>query len=173
MSSVSLVTPKIGKGGGMNKVQTWIKKRYHLYQTGYISYTDPLSAGRHPFQVFLLLLCFVSGLTQILGAEAPDSLEQNLPSGVVTAWGWMLITGSFSALIGSFWSRNSYATGLTIERVGLFATGVSAVIYGIFVLSLGLNGAVAGGITIGFGFACLLRARHIGKIFKRALDKEG
>ena len=151
-------------------IKNWLNTRVEKWQSPTIAYTDPLTAGRHPFQVYLLSLALVSGIVQLIGSEPPSTLEDNLPETVVLIWSWMLVIGAFLGLSGSLWRKRSYATGLTVERIGLFATGVSAIIYGGFILTLGVPGIVAGAITAGFGWACLIRARHIGQIFKRALD---
>jgi hypothetical protein len=149
----------------------WLKKKIDQYRTGTIAYTDPLTAGRHPFQIYLLSLACFSGFIQLIGAAPPDTLTRNLEPALVSIWSWMLVLGSSGALLGLFWPQSAYATGLTIERIGLVATGVAAVIYGGFIIfALGIAGMVAGSITAAFGLACCIRARHIGKIFHRALD---
>lgn len=154
-------------------LKRWINRRLEQWRSDTIPYADPLRAGRHPFQIYLLALAFVSGLTQLIGASPPDSLSRQLPAWLVYVWSWMLVVGSAAGLCGSLWPQKDYATGLTIERVGLMATGVAGVLYGAMIpYNLGLSGAVAGGVTIGFGLACIIRAQHIGKIFKRALDPD-
>lgn len=152
-------------------IKAWFIKKINQYRAGSIPYTDPLTAGRHPFQIYLLSLASVSGVLQLIGSSPPDALQRTLPVWIVLAWSWMLVLGSTSALSGTFWPKNFYATGLTVERIGLFATGMSGIIYGVSIpFYAGLSGLVAGGITVGFGLACIIRARHIGKIFHRALD---
>lgn len=152
-------------------LRRWWQKKQEQWSSDTIPYTDPLTAGRHPFQIYLLALASLSGGLQLIGASPPDSLDRELPEWQVLAWSWMLFGGAFGALIGSFWPREDYANGLTVERMGLMATGVSGCIYGtLLIYNVGMTGAIAGGITIGFGLSCIIRARHIGKIFTRAID---
>ena len=87
-----------------------------------LPYTDPLRAGRHPFQTYLLALCVVSGAPMAAGQVTANSLEEQLPEPLVIAWGVMLVFGAVVALFGSY-ARVSYATALTLERVGLWSTG--------------------------------------------------
>lgn len=134
-----------------------------------LPYTDPLRAGRHPFQTYLLALCVVSGAPMAAGQVTANSLEKELPELLVVAWGAMLVVGAVLALVGSY-ARVSYEWSLTLERVGLWSTGVAAVVYGAIILFSGSwGGFVAACIILGFGAACIRRARDIGHIFQRAL----
>jgi hypothetical protein len=156
---------------GAMTMKKWLAKRRENWKSDTISYTDPLTAGRHPFQTYLLSLALFSGLLQVVGAERPDALTQQLPHLLVVGWNWMLVIGCGSALIGSLWPKKNYATGLTVERSGLAVTAAAAVIYGGAIpFAIGLRGAVAAGIILAFGLASAKRSRDIGKIFKRALD---
>lgn len=135
-----------------------------------LPYTDPLKAGRHPFQTYLLVLCLVSGAPLATGRTTPGSIADTLPELLVIAWGAMLVLGSATALIGTFWRRN-YATALTLERAGLWSTGGAALAYGLCIFASNpFVGLVASFIILAFGAACIKRARDIGYIFKRALD---
>jgi hypothetical protein len=98
-----------------------------------LPYVDPLRAGRHPFQVYMLGLCVVSGLPYLFGQASAEAVENQLPYWLAFGWGMMLVLGASTALIGSFWKR-SIADALTMERVGLSLTGGSAVVYGLCVL---------------------------------------
>lgn len=99
-----------------------------------LPYTDPLSAGRHPFQTYLLLLCVVSSFPYLFGYATAEAVERNLPVLVALGWGLMLLGGSTLALVGTYWTRG-YDTALTMERIGLFATGIAGVIYSLCVLA--------------------------------------
>lgn len=135
-----------------------------------LPYTDPLRSGRHPFQTFILALCIVSGAPMALGQITAGSINEKLPEPLVIAWGIMLVLGSGTALFGTYW-RN-YATSLTLERVGLWSTGVAALVYGVCILSTrNAGGLVATGIILAFGAACISRALDIGHIFHRALSE--
>ena len=59
-----------------------------------LPYSDPLRAGRHPFQTYLLALCVVSGAPMAAGQVTANSLEEQLPEPLVIAWGVMLVFGA-------------------------------------------------------------------------------
>lgn len=134
-----------------------------------ISYADPLRAGRHPFQTFMLALCVASGIPLLFGRSNAGSINELLPSWLAVAWGVSLTVGAAVGLAGSYW-RGSYANALTAERVGLILVGTAALIYGslIFVFA-GFTGAVAGCVTFGFGASCLRRSSDIGRVIARAI----
>lgn len=135
-----------------------------------VKYADPLHAGRHPFQTFMLALCVISGIPLLLGEPRSTSVEALLPGWVATAWGLSLTVGAVLGLVGSYWPRKNYATALTIERIGLDITGPAAVLYAVIVFTYGGWGSsVAACIIVGFGASCLVRAGDIGTIIKRAI----
>lgn len=134
-----------------------------------VKYADPLHAGRHPFQTFMLALAVISGLPLILGRPQPLSIEATLPPWLATTWGVMLFGGAVVALLGSYWLGN-YANALTLERIGLLIVGSAACLYGFALLFvLGLSVTVAAGIVLGFGMASLKRSHDIGHIMRVAI----
>ncbi len=137
-----------------------------------IPYADPLRAGRHPFQTYLLALCVLSGVPLIFGQVTAGSIEESLPYWLAFSWGLCLFLGSITALIGSYWRRN-YADALTIERIGLLFAGSAGIAYAVVVALVvpPLTGLTAGGIILGFGISCVARARDIGRILRRAREK--
>lgn len=137
-----------------------------------IAYADPLHAGRHPFQTFLLALCVVSGIPLLFGEQPAQSVETLLPAWIAMTWGWSLAGGALVALVGSYWPRSNYATALTIERIGLIIVGPAALLYAtVLMLYAGLAATVAAAITLGFGAACIKRGRDVGKIIQRAIPE--
>ena len=133
-----------------------------------ITYADPLRAGKHPFQIYLLTLCVITGLPVVLGIATPASIEESLPEWLVFLWSLCLLIGSAVALIGVYWPR-SLATALTTERIGLALVGTAALVYGPFVwFRLGLDGLLAGAIIMAFGGSCIKRARDLGYIIQTA-----
>lgn len=144
------------------------RRRAHIDNRNII-YVDPLHAGRHPFQLFLLGLCMVSALTLFLAGIEPGSLEAlTLHPVIVYMWNISLVGGAIMAFTGIYW-RGEYDTALTLERVGLNFSGIFAVIYGIIIVTAaGFSAVVAASITVGFGVACLRRARDIGIVFYAA-----
>jgi hypothetical protein len=135
-----------------------------------VAYADPLHAGRHPFQTFLLGLCVISGVPLAFGERTASSISALLPGWMAVGWGVSLSLGALVALVGSYWPRTSYATALTLERVGLVIVGPAAVVYAcvIFIYG-GWGGATAGLITLAFGASALQRAHDIGKVIHRAI----
>jgi hypothetical protein len=154
----------------MNYLKWW---NFGVRREGKLPYADPLHAGRHPFQTFLLALCVVSGIPQLFGRTTAESVEAQLPLWLVTAWGGCLVVGAILGLVGAHVWRRDYATALTLERVGLYLAGAAAVVYSILVARYaGISGALAGSIILAFGLACIRRGSDIGLIFHRALNPD-
>ena len=109
--------------------------RAHRGHRESLPYVDPLRAGRHPFQIFLLSLCVVSAAPYMFGAATAEAVAKQLPIYLAFAWGISLFLGSTIALVGSLW-RGSFDTALTMERSGLYITGVAAVVYGLCILGV-------------------------------------
>lgn len=148
----------------------WLEGRLRGTVPATIPYTDPLHAGRHPFQTFMLALCVVSSIPLVAGQVTAGSIEDSLPWWGSLAWGLSLLLGAASGLLGSYW-RGEYDTALLMERIGLNFVGFAAVVYGLIIPIVGgWNGLIAAGIVLGFGASCLTRARDIARIFARAAE---
>lgn len=137
-----------------------------------VAYADPLKAGRHPFQTYMLALTLASGFPLLLGKAPAGTLYAELPPLLEAAWGLMLFGGAAVALLGSYW-RGGYSTALTLERAGLSVCGVPALVYGIDLLfAPNFSKMTAALILAGFGLSCLRRSRDIGHVVKRALTPD-
>lgn len=144
---------------------------------GLVAYADPFHAGRHPFQTYLLALCSIAGVPLIFGRTNSGSVEELLPGAVAIGWGFVLCVGALVALVGSYWpirgdklDPRSYATALTIERVGLAFVGPGALVYAaIIVLVAGWSGVFVAAITAGFGWAAVRRQRDVARVFGKAI----
>lgn len=136
-----------------------------------IEYADPLRSGRHPFQTYMLLLAFVSGVPMIFVPPAAESVEFLLPHWVAIAWGVCLVLGSALGLIGAYLPRRmGYANLLTTERAGLALAGSAALVYAVLILVYsGLGRGVSACIIAGFGVSCLFRSHDIAKVIVRAI----
>ena len=135
-----------------------------------LPYTDPLRAGRHPFQIYMLALAFVSGLPLLFGQTVAESVEKQVPVWMAFVWGAFLVFRSAIALVGSTW-RGNYANDLPVERVGLDLVGAAAMIYGVAIFTYrGSEALLSAAIIFGFGVSCIRRARDIHRIFRRAKD---
>jgi hypothetical protein len=105
----------------------------------------------------------------MVGRVPAGSVQDNLPPWLVAAWGTVLLGGSVTALVGSYW-RGNYANGITLERVGLNLVGSAGTTYALLILATaGMSGLLAGGIVLAFGLACMSRATDIAIIVRRAL----
>jgi hypothetical protein len=140
-----------------------------------VSYVDPLHAGRHPFQTYLLALSVVSGLPILFGYIGAGSMARELPFWLAFCWGLALFIGSSVALVGSYWRGNA-ANALTIERAGLAVIGSAAIVYGVVIIFAAGNTSVPGriipvAIIEAYGFSCIRRARDIGRIVHAALTE--
>lgn len=146
----------------------WIERHLRGALPTTIPYTDPLRAGRHPFQTFMLGLCVISGVPLFAGHETAGSIEATLPDWLAVAWGVALFGGALIAMLGTYW-RGEVDTALMLERMGLDLTGIAAVCYtSAIVIVAGVPGLVAAAIVLGFATACLRRARDVAAMFSRA-----
>jgi hypothetical protein len=151
-------------------VLKWFNRR----STKSIPYVDPLHAGRHPFQTYMLALSVVSGLPILFGYIGAGSVARELPFWLAFCWGLALFLGSSVALVGSYWRGNA-ANALTIERAGLALVGSAAIVYGIVIAFAAGQTSVPGriipiSIIEAYGFSCLRRARDIGYIIQIAIS---
>lgn len=136
-----------------------------------VTYADPLRAGRHPFQTYLLFLCAISGIPLAFGVKTAGSVEALLPEWAALTWGLCLAGGSVLGLTGSYWPKRHYATALTVERIGLLIVGPAALLYSVLIaIYIGFSGTVTVLIVAAFGFSALLRAHDIGLIIVRAIE---
>jgi hypothetical protein len=108
-----------------------LRIREDRYRT--LPYVDPLRAGRHPFQTYLLALCVVSSAPYFWGAATAEAVERHLPVPLAAAWGVTLCVGAITALVGTRLQNIDLA--LTMERVGLYFTGIDGVVYALCILA--------------------------------------
>lgn len=134
--------------------------------------TDPRFAGRHPFEIFMLILAAITSVPTLLGlATEPGTIEAALPPWAVFGWQVILAFGSVGSLVGIY-LRNR-ATGLIIEQLGMAFVGVASLIYGVSAwVVAGPPAGIPGGIIFGFGVACLIRWRDLQKTIDAVHDEE-
>lgn len=152
----------------------WVERKvFRRTPSGTIVYTDPLHAGRHPFQTYMLALCILSSLPRLAGQGTSGAIESSLPTWLALAWALSLLLGASVALLGSFWPGD-YDMGLFLERTGLDVVGLAALAYGVIIFIVGgWLSLLAAAIILGFALSCLTRARDIARIFHRASNGEG
>jgi len=119
--------------------------------------SDPLQAGRHPFELFTLYLALLTGLPTVLGViPPPGTVQEALPDIVQTAWAWVLFLGALTAIAGVYWKDR--ATGLIAEQLGLAFAGVASLAYtGCALWVAGIEAAVPAALVAGFGVSCIRR----------------
>jgi len=133
---------------------------------------DARLSGRHPFEIFVLYLAFLTALPTMLGiAPAPGSVREALPTWVTIGWAAALCLGSGVALFGVYWKER--ATGLICEQLGLAMVGVASLVYCFCVLYvIGPDSMIAVAIVGGFGISCLRRYWQIQHILDQVHEAE-
>lgn len=134
--------------------------------------THSLESGRHPFELFVLILGVVAGLPLMIEGPTPGSTQALLGNGLIRVWGAMFGGGCLIALIGVLWAPivrrvrggGRATSGLLIEQVGLVAVGFGTIIYAIG-LAVAPNGTpsryVPLGLVLALGIASFWRAVQI------------
>lgn len=130
-----------------------------------------LAASRHPFETYLLALALVSGIPLMFGRANSASVAATLPDALVVVWGTMLVVGSGTALVGTYW-RGSLLTGVVLERTGLVGVGGAAIVYSLAtVLAVGIGATFSACLTVGFGLACFAQAHRISRRINRLMAR--
>lgn len=125
--------------------------------------SDPMQAGRHPFELFTLFLALLTGLPTVLGAiPRPGTIEEALPDVIPVIWSWVLLLGAACALIGIYWRDR--ATGLILEQLGLAFVGLASIVYSASIawettdaVDLRQDALIAAAVMLGFGTSCVRR----------------
>lgn len=131
---------------------------------------DPLGVPRNPLAVYLLIICFVSGLGMATGNTTARAVEEGVDPLIGFLWGLILLLGSGVTLVGMYWPWD-VRPGLLLKRTGMFCTGVAAIIYGCIVaLTMGTEGLLAGGTIVGFGVACFTQFAIINRRIHSIID---
>ncbi len=119
--------------------------------------TDPLEAGRHPFELFTLYLAFLTTFPTVVGViPVPGTVADVLPDVIQTVWAWTLFLGALIALVGVYWRER--ASGLIAEQLGLAFAGLASVVYsGCAIWSAGEAALVPAALVGGFGVSCIRR----------------
>lgn len=127
---------------------------------------------RHPYEVYLLTLAFLSSLPTAAGVTSPpNSITSQLPGWPARLWAYAVLIGAATALVGLAWKRPRFplvtVTGLLLEQVGIVILGAACTVYAVAVMFTGgTNALFAGSLTLAFGLASFAQARKI----KRVLD---
>ena len=121
---------------------------------------DPTS--RHPLIVSLLLILFIIGLTILLGAPAPGSIEDQLDPLQVRLWGLGLGGGALIYLMAlalqGIEKVKPFTLGVAFEQVGAAMLGVAAILYAVAIMvTVRWAGAVPAALVLVLGFFCIYR----------------
>jgi hypothetical protein len=128
--------------------------------------------ARHPFAVFVLVLCVVSAGLAMAGTASghptePPAVAAAVPEWARLAWYGLLAAGAAVALAGIARSAHRVTdliAGLLWERCGVLGLGVGSVCYGMALTVLdGWVSKEAGVITLLFAAACGARVYGIGR----------
>lgn len=142
-----------------------------------------LDSGRHPFELFVLVLGQVAGLPLLLSDPAPGSTTALLGPVLARVWGGMFAGGCLIALIGVLWApirrrmgrRVHAGTGLLCEQVGLVALGTGTLIYAIGLMVMPgpvSNRALPMALVGALGLAAFTRSWQIGSYIGQAISRQ-
>lgn len=135
----------------------------------------PVPPARHPYQVWAMVACVISGAGLLITGPAENSLVLLLPDWGRIAWAGGLLAGGSLCLAGAWW--RDAASGLILERAGQVGLCGCTLAYGAAVVSVAIGNdglvrglsraAVAALLTIGIGLAAGQRARQISRALRR------
>lgn len=107
--------------------------------------------------LFLMGLCFVTAITQLLGYKESPAVDSLVPDWGFALWAITLAAGSGLALLGLYWE---YPTGLHIELAGRWMLWPSCLAYGIASYAYDQR-PLNTFLLLAFGFTCIRRIRAI------------
>lgn len=119
-----------------------------------------LAARYGPHKLLLLVVSVLVGAAYLLGAPAPGSVTALLPRWEIHAWAGAMLASGVAGLAGCAW-RNA-VTGLRIEAGAMLIGAGTLWMYVAAVFAAGgWRALLAGGITVAWGVANLIRAGQI------------
>ncbi len=133
---------------------------------------DPGSDSRHPDEFQLLLLSFEAALGILFGGvPEPGTIEATLPRWAATLWGYGLLVGPLTIVIGIILAstRRRRLDGLVVEQVGQVMTGGVALFYATVLLIEAYPASlVSACIVYAFAGARFWRWVQIQRLLRRA-----
>lgn len=112
-----------------------------------------------PDTLFLLFLCVVSGITQLLN---PGDALPTLPNWLSISWSVTLTFGSVTSLVGIFWKDRP--VGFLIEESGRHMLWPACFAYALFLATFGKFG-MSPVLVVAFGVTCLFRALYLKRVY--------
>lgn len=120
--------------------------------------------SRHPFELLFLYIVTATAIAGLSSHEVrPGSIQEGVGHIGTVVWYIALLGGSVVALLGIFWRER--ATGLVMESVGLFVSGLATIFYGIVALIvIHWSAAYASATIMAYGAAAIWRAAQIRRL---------
>lgn len=113
----------------------------------------------HPFELFFAFFTIMVGFPLVVAGASPQSVQALLPEALVRLWGAEILFGGLLTMAGLIWPHSQ------TERFGCTLLSAGCTVYGlVLLLVVGLQGAVAGSLILGFGLASGVRAYAINKV---------
>jgi hypothetical protein len=121
--------------------------------------------GRNAVATFFLAFLVVSGVSQLITDERPDSINAVLEPWMQAVWAAFLIIGPLVTLTGIYWRRP--LQGLTLESVGLLTVAMGLWGYALVLLAYaGTGGLFIEFLSFALGLGCLSRRRSIIRLLR-------
>lgn len=116
---------------------------------------------RDPRELMLLGLCLLAGLSNVVGGDTPNSVEEVMPGWLVIAWNLALIAAGAVGIVGNCWP-GQLGTALLIRIAGQLLASGPAAAYALAALGYaGTTATFPAGIIGAFAVACLWTAKWL------------
>ena len=131
-------------------------------------------ASRHPLVGFLLALCTLTGVVQIVAGARPGSIQDQLDPTMQVVWSALLASGSLVALVGIYWRGPSLKIALELESIGMSALALAGIVYAVAIILVApVDGMLTWSIILGFAGACIARRQKIESVLRPSGQKRG
>jgi hypothetical protein len=124
---------------------------------------DPLSppdGRRHPYAVWVAIICVLSGASIVIGGPQPASLDAQLPRHFVYVWGWLLLVGGGMLVAANI--IGDLLLAMLVERLGSVLLGGMCAVYSIAAFTYaGSIATFPASLAAAFGAAAFWRVAQI------------